>query len=80
MMVRFATTCDVKLSNCEGRGPEYSAYPTCRHCMSDVCPSCCEPGTATEDEANMCICRPCARDAYQDEHPEDFVNTNEEDT
>lgn len=79
-MVPFATTCDIKLSTCEGRGPEYSAYPSCKFCGQDVCPSCMEVGTDTEDERNQCVCRPCARDAYADEHPEDFVNTNSEDT
>lgn len=59
MMVRFATTCD----HCAKRSEEYTAFPSCRECMDDICPECAEPGTFTDpdvDRPSTCICHKCA--------------------
>jgi hypothetical protein len=58
MMVRFATLCDI--ASCLKRSDEYSAWPSCRHCLRDVCPDHQVPGSATEDEDNLAVCTECA--------------------
>lgn len=58
-MVRFATTCD----RCTARSEEYSAWPSCRECMDDICPDCAEPGSLMEADLDCpakVTCRACA--------------------
>ena len=56
MIVRFATLCD----KCGQRSDEYTAWPTCRECMEDVCHACYVTGSASEDENNRATCKSCA--------------------
>ena len=54
-VVRFATTCD----KCGRRSPEYSSWPMCLECLSDVCQLCYVPGSWTEDERHRALCLDC---------------------
>jgi hypothetical protein len=54
-MVRFATTCD----HCGKRSEEYTAWPSCRNCLSDTCSACDVPTERSEDECNYTQCRIC---------------------
>lgn len=59
MMVRFATTCD----RCEARSEEYTAWPSCRECLADICYDCAEHGSLLEadlDQPEKVTCRQCA--------------------
>ncbi len=56
MLIRFATLCD----KCDKRSEEYTAFPTCEHCMDDVCPDCYVPNSFTNDERNQAVCNDCA--------------------
>lgn len=51
-MVMFATICDP----CGKRSEEYSAFPSCRTCMEDVCPDC---STNIDDEHKRADCLRC---------------------
>lgn len=57
-MVRFATTCD----RCQARSDEYTAWPSCRECLDDICPDCAAPGTLVETDGegpDRVTCRTC---------------------
>jgi hypothetical protein len=54
-MVRFATTCD----HCGKRSEEYTAWPSCRDCLTDTCAECDVPSERTEDEYNRTQCQVC---------------------
>lgn len=53
-MVRFASLCD----HCDTRSAEYFAFPTCRECQADVCPTCSVPATY-DPEFGVCMCNRC---------------------
>jgi hypothetical protein len=57
-VVRFATLCD----RCRKRSEEYTAFPSCRECLDDICPDCAAPGTTTDadlDSPATCLCKQC---------------------
>ena len=49
MIVRFATTCDM----CGARSEEYTAHPSCRECLRDICRLCAEPDTLIETDGGQ---------------------------
>lgn len=56
-MVRFATTCD----ECQKRSKEFTAWPTCRECWRNICPTCRWPGSLEENEGvDTVLCKDCA--------------------
>jgi ribosomal protein S14 len=58
-IVRFASVCD----ECGKRGEEYKAFPACRECLRDICPSCQVAGTLEQDvDRNDCLCKVCGGD------------------
>lgn len=60
-MVRFATTCDLCIE--EKRSPEYTAWPSCRECLQDVCPEHQVAGSLKEsDGKETVLCVECATD------------------
>ena len=64
MMVRFATTCDFAIDGrtCDKRSDEYEAWPTCRVCLNDICPTHMKPSTKTDadlDSPETCLCLEC---------------------
>jgi hypothetical protein len=46
-MVKFAMLCDV--DGCKKRSPEYTPWPSCTECGSDVCPEHTAPGSEDDD-------------------------------
>lgn len=58
-MVRFATTCD----RCTARSEEYTAWPSCRECLDDICDACAQAGTLHEGDGegpDTVLCAACA--------------------
>lgn len=49
MMVRFATLCDI----CHKRSEEFTSWPSCESCGSDVCPACTSRVTREADEGRL---------------------------
>jgi hypothetical protein len=71
-IVRFATLCD----KCGRRSEEYTAWPSCRECLEDVCPNCYVTGSASEDENNRATCKSCERDKEENEETQDDDASN----
>lgn len=61
--VRFATTCD-KCIGSPARSTEYTRFPECRECISDVCPEH-EMPKQRNDETNKTLCCDCAGFQYR---------------
>jgi len=59
MTVRFATTCDAP--GCTARSAEYTAFPSCRECLEDICPAHAAPGSLDEsvDGRPTVLCLAC---------------------
>lgn len=57
-LVRFACICD----RCKKRSEEYTAWPSCRECLDDICEDCLVTGTKTDadvDQPETCLCADC---------------------
>lgn len=57
--VRFGTACD----RCGLQSPDYEAWPRCRVCGGDVCPTCQAPGSAEPADFGAratAVCAVCA--------------------
>ena len=56
-IVRFAMVCD----HCGKRSPEYSGWPTCASCGSDICLTCAVPDSVDADYDHYdALCLKCA--------------------
>lgn len=68
-IVKWASECDFDLihlgatihKDCRRRSEEYEEWPSCVDCGGYTCPEHMNPGSASEDEDNECVCLACAK-------------------